>query len=103
MTCDTEGAPEEEASPPGLASVVKPLKVREPEMSAGAAQHGTGECRPCAWFWRPQGCNNGGNCRHCHMCPQGELKARRKSKTTSMRKQVRIERAVTAPEQGLFG
>lgn len=40
--------------------------------------------RPCAWFWKPkatrglgifwnpfcQGCDNGRDCHHCHLCPQ---------------------------------
>lgn len=58
----------------------KPLEERRPELSVGSELHGTGECKPCAWFWRPQGCINGPECRHCHMCAPGEGKARRKSK-----------------------
>lgn len=34
--------------------------------------HSRGECRPCAWFWKPSGCLNGAGCRHCHECPPGE-------------------------------
>lgn len=63
-------------------NVVKPLEIREPEWSDGSRAHGAGECRPCAWFWRPQGCLNGEECRHCHMCPQSAIKARRKAKQT---------------------
>mmetsp|Transcript_65161 Transcript_65161/g.151330 ORF Transcript_65161/g.151330 Transcript_65161/m.151330 type:complete len:321 (-) Transcript_65161:148-1110(-) len=58
--------------------------------SHGSALHGTGHCRPCAWFWRPQGCANGSECRHCHLCPEGELKARRKSKVAAKRSQANI-------------
>jgi len=47
--------------------------------SVGAANHGT-DCKPCAWFWKSAGCSNGRECLHCHACPQGELKARRKIK-----------------------
>lgn len=72
--------------------VVKPFEIREPEVSFGSGMHGTGECRPCAWFWRPQGCTNGSECRHCHLCPQGEVKARRKSKISSMRQQGQMDR-----------
>mmetsp|Transcript_115139 Transcript_115139/g.326195 ORF Transcript_115139/g.326195 Transcript_115139/m.326195 type:complete len:738 (-) Transcript_115139:515-2728(-) len=50
----------------------------------GSAKHGTGECRPCAWFWKPQGCGNGEACRHCHLCPEGEIKARKKVKTQEL-------------------
>lgn len=53
---------------------------RQPCMSVGATLHGTGECKPCAWFWKPKGCQNGEECRHCHMCPQGEIRQRKKAK-----------------------
>jgi hypothetical protein len=55
--------------------------------SFGSSQHGEGNCRPCAWFWRLEGCRNGADCRHCHLCPQGELKLRRKDKIATMRKE----------------
>jgi len=49
------------------------------------AQHGAGQCRPCAWFWRAQGCRNGGSCSYCHLCPEGELKSRKKNKIAAMK------------------
>mmetsp|Transcript_67399 Transcript_67399/g.197922 ORF Transcript_67399/g.197922 Transcript_67399/m.197922 type:complete len:420 (+) Transcript_67399:178-1437(+) len=49
-------------------------------VSKGSEIHGTGDCRPCAWFWKPQGCKNAENCEHCHACPEGALKARKKQK-----------------------
>jgi len=70
-----------------VSSEVVPPEVRKPESSIGSNLHGTGECRPCAWFWRPQGCTNGVDCRHCHMCLVGEVKARRKTKIAAMRSQ----------------
>merc|ERR1711957_455656 len=69
-----------ETSPESLAAGVAPLETRQPEISAGSASHDCGECRPCAWFWRAQGCLNGKDCRHCHFCPQGSMKSRRKIK-----------------------
>merc|ERR1719296_19142 len=63
------------------------LDAREPSMSIGSVLHEHGECRPCAWYWRPQGCDNGQGCRHCHLCPQRTLKARRKAKMVAARKQ----------------
>lgn len=51
-----------------------------PLPSIGSALHGEGMCMPCAWFWKQQGCANSVNCRYCHLCPQGELKARKQSK-----------------------
>merc|ERR1719221_2138689 len=53
--------------------------------SHGSALHSTGQCQPCAWFWRPEGCHNGEACRRCHLCPEGEIKARKKNKVAMMR------------------
>jgi hypothetical protein len=66
------------ASPPGL----QPLHGTP---SVGSALHGTGECRPCAWFWKPGSCQNGSGCMHCHLCPEGEVKNRKKAKLTLLR------------------
>merc|ERR1719193_1029936 len=48
--------------------------------SKGSELHASGQCKPCAWFWKPQGCRNDQNCQHCHLCPEGELKERKKNK-----------------------
>lgn len=65
-------------SPPGLAP--------SPDApSLGSVDHGTGVCRPCAWFWKRGGCKSGRLCSHCHLCPEGELKARRKAKVLTLR------------------
>eukprot|EP00418_Pyrodinium_bahamense_P068050 CAMPEP_0179078056 /NCGR_PEP_ID=MMETSP0796-20121207/34929_1 /TAXON_ID=73915 /ORGANISM="Pyrodinium bahamense, Strain pbaha01" /LENGTH=373 /DNA_ID=CAMNT_0020775347 /DNA_START=48 /DNA_END=1169 /DNA_ORIENTATION=- len=71
---------------PGVTNIdqLSPQSVRELP-SLGSAVHGSGECRPCAWFWKPQGCQNGKECRHCHLCPEGEIKARKKEKVESLR------------------
>jgi len=63
-------------APPGLELPLKPN-------SGGSALHGTGRCRPCAWFWKSKGCQNEDNCGHCHLCPEGEIKARKKAKKGS--------------------
>mmetsp|Transcript_34131 Transcript_34131/g.98415 ORF Transcript_34131/g.98415 Transcript_34131/m.98415 type:complete len:220 (+) Transcript_34131:111-770(+) len=65
---------------------VAPLHCRQPEHSIGSAAHFAGACKPCAWFWRPQGCDNGFECRHCHLCPAGELKSRKRSKQSGTRR-----------------
>jgi len=77
-----------------VSQAVVDLEFRGPSMSVGSTMHELEECRPCAWYWRPQGCDNGQNCRHCHLCPRGALKARRRSKMSSARKQERADRAV---------
>merc|ERR1712188_341644 len=48
--------------------------------SVGAALHASGECKPCAWFWKPESCQWGAECRHCHLCPMGELRRRKKER-----------------------
>lgn len=53
--------------------------------SRGSQFHGTGKCRPCAWYWKPQKCQNKQDCGYCHLCPDGELKSRKKSKVAAMR------------------
>merc|ERR1719265_1965128 len=52
--------------------------------SQGSKLHASGQCRPCAWFWKPDGCKNGAECCHCHSCPEGEIKNRKKVKHWAM-------------------
>jgi len=78
---------------------IVPLESRTPEVSIGSSLHGEGHCKPCAWFWRPQGCENGSECRHCHLCSATELKARRKAKASS-RKSYRKPATLAAPMDG---
>ena len=56
------------AFPPRTERPVCPL-----QFPAGSGMHGTGDCRPCAWFWKEGGCQNGEACRRCHLCSEGEL------------------------------
>jgi hypothetical protein len=58
---------------------------RPPEPSQGAKDHGTGTCKPCAWFHHAEGCRHGVNCEFCHMCPNGEIKKRKKEKQKLIR------------------
>jgi len=57
--------------------------------SVGSAEHSLGTCKPCAFLWKDaNGCQNGTNCKFCHMCPPGEVKRRKKEKL-AMRKIVK--------------
>lgn len=56
--------------------------------------HAKGACRPCGWFWKPVGCKNGEACQHCHLCPDGALRARKKAKAA----QGRLDRLDEQPE-----
>eukprot|EP00931_Biecheleriopsis_adriatica_P016718 TRINITY_DN12254_c0_g1_i11.p1 TRINITY_DN12254_c0_g1~~TRINITY_DN12254_c0_g1_i11.p1 ORF type:complete len:559 (+),score=129.53 TRINITY_DN12254_c0_g1_i11:78-1754(+) len=62
----------------------------EPQISAGSALHGTGACRPCAFFWHPKTCANGEDCEFCHLCPEGEKKAMQKLKNQIMREATKV-------------
>jgi len=75
---------------------IAPLENRMPEWSIGATFHAVAQCRPCTWFWRPQGCINGESCRHCHMCPVGEVKARRKNRLAILRSSIHEVQAATS-------
>jgi hypothetical protein len=70
--------------PPELPAAVS-LPADKGSLSKGSMQHNTGMCRPCAWFWKPMGCESQENCEYCHLCPEGELKVRKKSKLVMMR------------------
>lgn len=77
-TLETEALTE--LGPAAPIAAIHPLEQRQPEHSRGGLLHASGHCKPCAWFWRPQGCNNGAECGHCHFCTAAELKVRKKAK-----------------------
>ena len=64
---------------------VQAVQPRNPMPSKGSAMHASGQCRPCAWMWKPKGCQNAENCEYCHLCPEGELKHRKKLKIAAIR------------------
>lgn len=53
--------------------------------SMGSMYHASGQCSPCAWFWKAKGCQNARSCQYCHLCPEGELKNRKKAKVAILR------------------
>lgn len=79
--------------PPGLIVAPPPgLTPAAGSPSLGSKLHGTGGCRPCGWFWRPGACSNGEKCTHCHLCPDGSVKARRKAKAASLKEEAKKRR-----------
>lgn len=46
--------------------------------TAGSAKHQLGQCKPCAFSWKPEGCQSGTDCKFCHLCPPGEKQRRKK-------------------------
>ncbi|CAE8667860.1 unnamed protein product, partial [Polarella glacialis] len=49
-------------------------------LSAGSTLHDLGNCRPCAFFWKDEGCANDASCPFCHICMPGEKKRRYKER-----------------------
>merc|ERR1712032_1318311 len=46
--------------------------------SLGSRGHHVGQCKPCAFLYSEEGCENGLSCVFCHLCPPGEKKRRQK-------------------------
>eukprot|EP00928_Gymnodinium_smaydae_P091121 TRINITY_DN74821_c0_g1_i1.p1 TRINITY_DN74821_c0_g1~~TRINITY_DN74821_c0_g1_i1.p1 ORF type:complete len:288 (-),score=54.29 TRINITY_DN74821_c0_g1_i1:190-1053(-) len=64
---------------------VRPV-LGSPEMpTVGSELHALGQCRPCAFAWKEEGCDNGVRCQFCHLCEPGEKKKRQKEKKAFMR------------------
>lgn len=60
--------------------------------SIGSQLHGSNLCKPCAWFWKKEGCLNGAECRHCHSCTYGELTRRKSENRRRNRRLSGVER-----------
>lgn len=70
-------------------------------MSIGSATHDLGQCTPCAFLWKGDGCTKGQSCGFCHLCPPGEVKRRKKEKLAS-RKATQQAQAGRAMHFGRF-
>lgn len=57
--------------------------------SIGSSLHGSGQCKPCAWFHKPKGCHRKEQCRHCHACAPEELTKRKKAKAAVLKAQAK--------------
>jgi len=56
------------------------------------AKHFAGECQPCAYYFKPDSCKWGSSCNFCHLCPDGEVKLRKKEKIRALREQALREK-----------
>jgi len=83
-----QAPPREVAAPESSAQVAPAPDMAGDFPSRGSKLHSTGECEPCAWFWRPDACRNGEECGRCHLCPEGEIKARKKKKVAMLKQGV---------------
>jgi hypothetical protein len=72
---------------------------RRPELSHGALLHDSGMCKPCGFFWKSHGCEFGKECLHCHLCPKGELKSRRRKYQRKQRSAKAAERRETREQK----
>jgi uncharacterized OB-fold protein len=72
---------------------------RRPELSHGALLHDSGMCKPCGFFWKSHGCEFGKECLHCHLCPKGELKSRRRKHQKKQRSAKAAERRERREQQ----
>jgi len=100
LDLDLEELPPSEFSACEASLPIEPLEVRQPQPSRGADGHGSGLCKPCAWYWRPQGCENREHCGHCHLCPEGELKVRKKTKVAALREHATGPRLLGSNRRG---
>lgn len=47
--------------------------------NVGSAMHGSGDCKPCAFF-HTKGCGSGDDCKHCHACAPGAKKVMKRER-----------------------
>jgi hypothetical protein len=63
---------------------IAPGRTKWPEHEA---KHFAGECQPCAYYFKPDSCKWAASCNFCHLCPEGEIKLRKKEKIRALREQ----------------
>jgi hypothetical protein len=78
-----------------VASAAPPLvqqgALGTPEVpTVGSVEHAIGNCRPCAFFYK-QGCENGVQCKFCHICGPGEKRRRQKEKKAMFRQHEQVD------------
>lgn len=72
--------------------------------SIGSAEHNLGTCKPCAFLWKDEkGCQNGTNCKFCHMCTPGEVKRRKKTKLAMRKMMKQVNQAPSVQIAGCYG
>lgn len=60
----------------------------------GSALHSQAQCKPCVFFWKPEGCESGRNCQFCHLCDPGEKKRRQKERLLTKRNLFKLRHAL---------
>jgi len=59
--------------------------------------HAAGCCKPCTFFWKPEGCRKSEACQHCHVCPPSALKDRKLQKVMARRQEKTTSKPSKAP------
>mmetsp|Transcript_43389 Transcript_43389/g.68707 ORF Transcript_43389/g.68707 Transcript_43389/m.68707 type:complete len:258 (-) Transcript_43389:157-930(-) len=68
---------------PRSSTPVRDIEGYPPEIewpSAGSQVHYEGQCKPCAFVFKDEGCKDGKGCLFCHLCPRDEKKQRKRQK-----------------------
>lgn len=92
-TSDSEGA-----QTPVVAEETKALGSGKASWPEHEAKHFAGECQPCAYFYKPDSCKWGVKCDFCHLCPEGEIKTRKKEKIRALKEAARERKAEQTPQ-----
>lgn len=53
--------------------------------SLGSRGHNAGRCKPCAFWYKDEGCQSGVACEFCHLCAPGEKQRRKRVKRAMCR------------------
>merc|ERR1719171_3116025 len=62
----------------GVPPSAPPRQRPTPAFSVGSIPHQMGQpCKPCGFVHKLEGCENGAECRYCHLCPPGSIRQRR--------------------------
>jgi len=62
-------------------AVALPLLGSAALPSIGSENHARRKCKPCAFAWKPLGCQDNTNCQFCHLCGADERTLRKKHRT----------------------
>jgi len=59
--------------------------TNEKSWSVGSELHSSGQCKPCAWNWKPDGCAQRANCIRCHLCDENAYLDLRKDRLAGLK------------------
>mmetsp|Transcript_42201 Transcript_42201/g.99026 ORF Transcript_42201/g.99026 Transcript_42201/m.99026 type:complete len:201 (-) Transcript_42201:106-708(-) len=75
-------------------ALVAPVLGSKDLPTIGSQGHHIGNCKPCAFVHREEGCGNGVQCKFCHICGPGEKKRRAKEKKENRKNSSRLRQAM---------